>query len=313
MAPTLNLPFSCHDPVARPSATSETDTLASLAQSATRSASAGQRGALDEIGAMAPGSEPAYGKAPEMTARPSLDDAAEAEHLRTQFLRRVAHDIASPTGVTLTVLDELANGEKPRPELVAMARRSLRRLMRLSEHLALVAELEGGSFEPEITAIDMRALARRAVDDALSIDGRKDVAAACALSSSPLFIDGDGRLLLLVFREIIGNALKHASSRVEVSLSVVDGAVSVRVEDDGPGFSDDSTESLGRRFVTCASARGLGLSLSMAIEILGTHAGTLAIEKSRLPPGRRGAAGAAVVVTLPARTVIPADDATSSS
>lgn len=74
-----------------------------------------------------------------MTARPS-HDAEVAEHLRTQFLRRVAHDIASPTGVTLTVLDELANGDKPRPELVAMARRSLRRLMRLSEQLALVAE-----------------------------------------------------------------------------------------------------------------------------------------------------------------------------
>jgi hypothetical protein len=28
-----------------------------------------------------------------------------AGHLRTQFLRRVAHDIASPSGVTLTVLE----------------------------------------------------------------------------------------------------------------------------------------------------------------------------------------------------------------
>lgn len=236
-----------------------------------------------------------------MTTRPSLDEDV-AVHLRTQFLRRVAHDIASPTGVTLTVLDELANGDKPRPELVAMARRSLRRLMRLSEHLALVAELEGGSFEPEIAAIDARDLVKQAVDDALVIDARKDVVASSALPSSPLLIDGDARLLLLVFREIIGNALKLASSRVEVSLSVTDGAVTVRVEDDGPGFSDESTESLGRRFVTRASARGLGLSLSMAIQILGTHTGKLSIEKSRLPPGRRGAGGAAVVVTLPPAT-----------
>ena len=233
-----------------------------------------------------------------MTARPSLD-AELGVHLRTQFLRRVAHDIASPTGVTLTVLDELANGDKPRPEIVAMARRSLRRLMRLSEHLALVAELEGGSFAPEIAPVDARELAKQAIDEALTIDGRKDVVASCALPSSPLLIDGDARLLLLVFREIIGNALKLASSRVEVSLSVIDGAVTVRVEDDGPGFSDESTESLGRRFVTRASARGLGLSLSMAIQILGTHTGKLSIEKSRLPPGRRGSAGAAVVVTLP--------------
>lgn len=234
-----------------------------------------------------------------MAARPTLDTDG-AEHLRTQFLRRIAHDIASPTGVTLTVLDELANGDKPRPELVAMARRSLRRLMRLSEHLALVAELESGSFEPEIAAMDMRALAKQAVDDALAIDGRKDVVAACVLPPSPVFLDGDGRLLLLVLREIVGNALKLASSRVEVSLTRAEDAVLVRIEDDGPGFSDDSTKTLGHRFVARTSARGLGLSLSMAIEILETHGGTLSLEESRLPPGRRGTAGAAVVVTLPA-------------
>lgn len=240
-----------------------------------------------------------------MTERPSLD-ADVGVHLRTQFLRRVAHDIASPTGVTLTVIDELANGDKPRPELVAMARRGLRRLMRLSEHLALVAELEGGSFEPELAAIDAGELAKRAVAEALAIDARKDVVATCAVPESPVLIDGDARLLMLVFREIIGNALKLASSRVEVSLSVIDGAVTLRVEDDGPGFSDESTESLGRRFVTRASARGLGLSLSMAIQILGTHAGKLSIEKSQLPPGRRGAAGAAVVVTLPRASIVAA-------
>ena len=249
-----------------------------------------------------------------MNARPS-PDAEVAEHLRTQFLRRVAHDIASPTGVTLTVLDELANGDKPRPELLAMARRSLRRLMRLSEHLALVAELEGGTFEPEVVAVDVRALAKQALDAALAIDGRKDVVAAAAIPASSVFVDGDGRLLLLVLREIVGNALKLASSRVELSLTQADGKITVRVEDDGPGFSDDSEKTLGRRFITRSSARGLGLSLSMGIEILGSHGGTLAVEKSRLPPGRRGAAGAAVVVTLPSShgAVIPSDGATSSS
>ncbi|MDB4934129.1 MAG: putative two-component sensor kinase [Labilithrix sp.] len=238
---------------------------------------------------------------------PSTDEADAAEHLRTQFLRRVAHDIASPTGVTLTVLEELANAENPRPELVAMARRSLRRLMRLSEHLALVAELESGPLEPELAAADLRALAKQAVDEALSIDGRKDVVAACDLPSGPVLTAGDGRLLLVVFREVIGNALKLASSRVEVALRVADGLISLRVDDDGPGFAEDSAATLGRRFVKRSSARGLGLSLSMAMEILRAHGGTLAVEQSRLPPGRRGTAGAAVVISLPSTSndVVP--------
>ncbi len=226
-------------------------------------------------------------------------DAEQAEHLRTQFLRRVAHDIASPTGVTLTVLEELAAADKPRPELVAMARRSLRRLMRLSEHLALVAELETGTFEPELATIDLRALTKQAVDEALAIDGRKDVVAASDLPGSPLLIAGDARLLLVVMREVIGNGLKLASSRVEVSLKTEGASITLRVDDDGPGFAEESMTTLGQRFVKRSSARGLGLSLSMAMEILRSHGGSLAITQSRLPPGRRGTGGAAVTLTLP--------------
>lgn len=229
------------------------------------------------------------------------DDRAQTEeHLRTQFLRRVAHDIASPTGVTLTVLEELATAEKPRPELVAMARRSLRRLMRLSEHLALVAELETGDLVPELAPVDLRALAKQALDEAIAIDGRKDVVAAADLPAVPLMIAGDPRLLVTVLREVIGNALKLASSRVEMTVRATPSGITIRVDDDGPGFAEESTRTLGRRFVKRSAARGLGLSLSMATDILRGHGGKLSTHTSALPPGRRGSVGAAVVITLPA-------------
>ena len=180
-----------------------------------------------------------------------------------------------------------------------MARRSLRRLMRLSDHLALVAELEAGELLPELATTDLRALAQQGLDEALAIDGRKDVMTAADLPVAPLRVAADPRLLLFVFREIIGNALKLASSRVEVALRLVGPHLELRVEDDGPGFSSESVATLGRRFVKRSSARGLGLSLSMALEILRSHGGTLELAASSLPPGRRGTPGAAVVLRLP--------------
>lgn len=237
------------------------------------------------------------------SSAPDAEEMDPAEHVRTQFLRRVAHDIASPTGVTLTVLEELASSDKPRPELVAMARRSLRRLMRLSEHLALVAELEAESLEPEMSAADVRALTKQALDDALGVDGRKDVVAACDLPSSALLIAGDPRLLLVVIREVIGNALRLASSRVEVSVKSQDGVITLRVDDDGPGFTEDAAATLGKRFIR-RSSRGLGLSLSMAHEIVRAHGGSISLESSALPPGRRGSVGAAVIVTLPTQVPV---------
>lgn len=235
---------------------------------------------------------------------PRSSESLKSEHdadrqLKTQFLRRVAHDIASPAGVTMTVLDELASSPSPRPELLAMARRSLRRLMRLSEQLALCAELEGGEMAPERIGADLRQITKQAFDDAVAIDGRKDVATACSLPEAALLLpEVDGRLLTTILREVVGNAIKLAATKVQVSLVVNDDHAVIRVDDDGPGFDPDALATLGRRFVPRASSRGLGLSLSMAKEILAMHGGHLVVEKSPLI-GRRSLPGASVIVTLP--------------
>lgn len=232
-------------------------------------------------------------------------DRESDEQLKTQFLRRVAHDIASPTGVTLTVLEELATADRPRPELVAMARRSLKRLVRLSDHLALVAELEAGVIEPETDALDLRALVKQSLDEALAIDGRKDVSARLHAPEIPVHLTADSRLLSVVLREVIGNALKLATSAVAVTVGITDGSLTVRVEDDGPGFSEDAKGLLGRRFVRRSSQRGLGLSLSMGIEVVHAHGGEITFGESSLPPGRQGKIGAAVTIHLPEGGIDP--------
>ena len=246
--------------------------------------------------------------APERSSDESTADAAThlgassepspSAQLRTQFLRRVAHDIASPTGVTMTVLEELGN-ESSRPELVAMARRGLRRLLRLSEQLALAADLDAGPLSPDTTLEDVRGLVKDAQTQAIAIDGRRDIVTSCELPDEKLVADVDRRLVSSMLREVIGNALRLASSRVTVDVSHADGKVTVRVQDDGPGFSNEVLATLGQRFTPGSTSRGLGLSLSMAKDVLAAHNGTLSVDASTLPPGRRGNRGAAVLMTLP--------------
>ena len=100
-----------------------------------------------------------------------------------------------------------------------------------------------------------------------------------------------------MIREVIGNALRLASSRIAVNVTVDGELVTIAVHDDGAGFKDEIKAALGERFTPRMSARGLGLSISMAKEVLHAHGGSLQVEGSRLPPGRRGGQGAAV--TLP--------------
>jgi signal transduction histidine kinase len=219
----------------------------------------------------------------------------------TAFLRRVAHDIASPTAVTMTVLDEIAIGAKP--ELVAMARRGLKRLLRLSEQLALAADLESGNFAPDTAPEDLRSVVQSAYDHAVGIDGRRDITPSLELPSERVLVAVDRRLVTACVREVIGNALRLATSKVVVEMEVVGDAAAdtalVTVHDDGSGFKDEVKEALGERFTPLMGTRGLGLSISMAKEVLAAHGGALAVGMSKLPPGRRGGTGAAVTLTLP--------------
>lgn len=224
-------------------------------------------------------------------------EAEISTHLRTQLLRRIAHDIASPTGVTMTVLEELAADAK-RPELVAMARRGLRRLLRLSEQLALAAELEAGALAPETTLEDLHTVAKDALAQAVALDGRREITTACEAQDDKLLVHVDRKLTCSVLREIVGNALRLASSRVLVEVYSSGDKAVVRVSDDGPGFSDEMLANVGKRFTEKSTARGLGLSLSMAKDIARAHGGDLRVEASSLPPGRRGGTGAAVSIEL---------------
>jgi signal transduction histidine kinase len=246
----------------------------------------------------APRSDPSSGLRPIGSTSPpaSLDDGLPAQ---SAFLRRIAHDIASPTGVATTALEELASSQVARPELVAMARRGLRRLLRLSEQIALAGEVAAGPLERECALEDGRTLARLALDDALAIDGRRDVIASLHVPDACLPVHVDRRLVVSVLREIVGNALRLATSRVRVDVEAGLGRVLFRVEDDGPGFSDEALAILEGRAPAVSSTRRLGLSLSIAIAVVSAHAGSIAVEASTLPPGRRGRRGAAVIVAIP--------------
>lgn len=256
-------------------------------------------------------------------------DQERSLHVRTQFLRRIAHDIASPTGVAMTVLEEIA-AESDRPDLVTMARRGLRRLLRLSEQLALASALEAGDVVPDPVTEDIGALTKEALENAVAIDGRRDIVTSCRVPEARVLVDVDRRLVLSLLRETIGNALKLATSRVSVDVELVGGArapyesaeqpitpvtdeaalpgtrlsndakVEIRIQDDGSGFSEENLAALGERFTSRSCTRGLGLSLSMAKEILAAHGGELRVETSTLPLSRRKTRGAAVVISLPA-------------
>jgi signal transduction histidine kinase len=128
-----------------------------------------------------------------------------------------------------------------------------------------------------------------------------------ARQHSPLTIDehavsaarvtGDTDALARVVRNLLDNAARHATSRIEVRLGVHDDGAHLVIADDGPGIAEPDRQRVFDRFTRLDDARardtgGSGLGLAIVRDIVAAHHGSTHIEDN--------APGARIVVRLPA-------------
>ncbi|WP_208640994.1 sensor histidine kinase, partial [Streptomyces carpinensis] len=110
-------------------------------------------------------------------------------------------------------------------------------------------------------------------------------------------VTGDEDALARVVRNLLDNALRHASSRVDVGLRTLGDTAELIVADDGPGIPEADRERVFGRFTRLDDARardtgGSGLGLAIVRDTVTAHHGSTRIEDNR--PGAR------LVVRLPA-------------
>ena len=107
---------------------------------------------------------------------------------------------------------------------------------------------------------------------------------------------GDGAALSRLVRNLLENAVRHARSRVEVTVRTHGGYAVVTVADDGPGIPERDRMRVFDRFVRLGSDRarssgGTGLGLAIVAEIVTAHGGEVTI-------GDRLGGGTVVTVQL---------------
>jgi signal transduction histidine kinase len=98
------------------------------------------------------------------------------------------------------------------------------------------------------------------------------------LQLAPAIVDGDARRLHELLRNLLENALRHATSRVTVMTGGENGRAVLRVSDDGAGVVPELRERLFERFVS-GSEGGSGLGLAIAQWVARAHEGTLALDE----------------------------------
>ncbi|MGW0994306.1 HAMP domain-containing sensor histidine kinase [Streptomyces sp. NPDC002523] len=229
----------------------------------------------------------------------TLNDLLErldtATRRQRRFIADAAHELRSPLSVLHTRLDVAARHART-PEAQALAESLLHesdRLTRLVDDLLQLARLDD---RPRIRTrpVDLDEIVFTEVREArlgarVPIDQHAVGAAR---------VQGNADALARAVRNLLDNAVRHARSRVTVSLGTEGGTTRLVVADDGPGIPDADRERVFERFTRLDDARsrdtgGSGLGLAIVRDVVAAHHGRTLIEDNS--PGAR------LVILIPAR------------
>jgi len=216
-----------------------------------------------------------------------LSSVSEVERfLRTEFLHRLAHDLRGHAGVIHGALQELeATFTQPQAEasatFFAMAKRGVKRILRTAERLQQTGQLERNEPMLSLAECDVRALVQQAAEEAHGVEGRKKISVELDMPGAIVAARADSYWLTSAFFELTSNAVRHAQSRVRVTLSTRDDQISVEFADDGRSGGGPFGPT---RFVTPRDRRGLGLGLSIVHDVAIAHNGSIQL-RSGAPEG----------------------------
>jgi len=214
--------------------------------------------------------------------------AAEKRQIRFQFVSVLAHELKAPLaaveGYLQVLRDGLVEPDTPRyQDVLARCSARIEGMRALILDLLDLTRIESGQKARCLAAIDLAALAARAVETALPAAAARGITLAVTGPSS-LPLVGDAGELEIVLNNLVSNAVKYNRNggSVTVALGRAGDEVSIAVTDTGIGMTADETDRLFGEFVRIKNERtrtilGTGLGLSIVRRLAALYGGDVRV------------------------------------
>ncbi|WP_437803096.1 ATP-binding protein [Sorangium sp. So ce693] len=216
--------------------------------------------------------------------RVANEQLSRLDELKTRFFSNVSHEFRTPLTLMLCPIDELLTGAPGgltgrQRELVELARRNARRLLKLVNSLLDFARIEAARLQISYEALDLSALTaevasafRAAVERAglrLVVD--------CPPLPEPIYVDRE--MWEKIVLNLVSNAFKFTfEGEIAVSLRWGGDHVLLEVRDTGTGIPADELPRIFERFHRIQGApgrshEGSGIGLALVRELVQFHMG----------------------------------------
>lgn len=219
-----------------------------------------------------------------LLARTSIAPLAESRERERRFAADAAHELRSPLAIIATVAQAARgqSGEALAQSLQTITRTALDASSIVGDLLTLAREPSEVALHRE--PVDLSILARQCVREFEEQARESEI--TIELQNATALVNADERRVRELLRNMLENALRHATSSVIVKTAREGSVVELRVEDDGPGIAPELREQLFERYFRAEStADGSGLGLAIGRWIAQAHGGSLVATDATLRSG----------------------------
>jgi signal transduction histidine kinase len=219
--------------------------------------------------------------------RATGDELRRLSALRADFVSLVSHELRSPMAAVIgsaRTLQHRWRELKPeqREAFLAVIGDETTRLSALVGDVLDTSRIEAGTFAYAFSDVDLAEVLRDSV--AAAEIGQDEVRLATALPTSLPTVRGDAERLRQLVDNLISNAIKYsdAGGEVLVEAQAVDGHITVRVRDHGPGILQEHHDHIFEKFGRAAGSAkpGTGLGLFLSRSFAEAHGGSVTVESS---------------------------------
>ena len=228
----------------------------------------------------------------------------ELAHERNRFLRHMSHELKTPLanireGTELLMDGAVGELDSNQREVAAILRENGIKLQRMIENLLSFSAWQTSSVGLEATEFRLRPLVKQVLENQqltlLSQRARLDV------QVEDVTLMADRGKIRLILENLVSNAVKYSpkGGTIHLRARASGGQLVLDVADSGPGIPPAEREHIFEAFYTgraakSGSIKGTGIGLSVVLEFVSAHGGTVEIIDGQFP-------GAHFRITMPIR------------
>jgi two-component system sensor histidine kinase GlrK len=226
----------------------------------------------------------------------------ELAHERNRFLRHMSHELKTPLanireGTELLMDGAVGELDSSQREVTAILRENGIKLQRMIENLLSFSAWQTSSVGLEATEFRLRPLVKQVLENQqltlLSQRVRLDV------RIEDITLVADRGKIRLILENLVSNAVKYSpkGGTIHVRARAAAARLILDVADNGPGIPPEDRTHIFEAFYTGRAARstavkGTGIGLSVVLEFVSAHNGTVEIVDGEFP-------GAHFRITMP--------------